>query len=371
MAIRFDKDTRRATNGPMIFFSDPSAEISISDEIRGAIESRLSFYAYRMPGDMIMSFGSSEGVVEGIGQAGFVIAPFLPGNPYLTIPYKSPGKKQLLSANDLNESISPFPSHSTTKEEHENEITAIKKALLKTEGGKIVAARAILIQRRIDIGATFCELCRNHPEALVFCFSTPLTGCWIGASPELLLESASDGIKTMALAGTRKAGSQECWDIKNIEEQSMVTEYIKGIMQKHNLHTETSPTFNKIAGKVEHICTPLTAISRTPLTPDTLSAILHDLSPTPALCGTPREVALEIINENEHFKRGCYGGFCGPYRSPSDFTFYVNLRSALSEESAMSLFAGGGITLLSEPEAEWEETQIKSTTLLDSIHFEN
>ncbi len=92
MAIRFDKDTRRATNGPMIFFSDPSAEISISDEIRGAIESRLSFYAYRMPGDMIMSFGSSEGVVEGIGQAGFVIAPFLPGNPYLTIPYKSPGK---------------------------------------------------------------------------------------------------------------------------------------------------------------------------------------------------------------------------------------------------------------------------------------
>ena len=141
----------------------------------------------------------------------------------------------------------------------------------------------------------------------------------------------------MALAGTRKAGSQECWDIKNIEEQSMVTEYIKGIMQKHNLHTETSPTFNKIAGKVEHICTPLTAISRTLSPPDTLSAILHDLSPTPALCGTPREVALEIINENEHFKRGCYGGFCGPYRSPSDFTFYVNLRSALTEESAMSL----------------------------------
>ena len=60
---------------------------------------------------MIMSFGSSEGVVEGIGQAGFVIAPFLPGNPYLTIPYKSPEKTNL-SANDLNESISfPFAFH--------------------------------------------------------------------------------------------------------------------------------------------------------------------------------------------------------------------------------------------------------------------
>ena len=70
MGIRFDKDTRRATNGPMIFFSDPSAEISLGEEIRGAIESRLSFYAYRRPGDMMITYGSSEGVVEGIGVPG-------------------------------------------------------------------------------------------------------------------------------------------------------------------------------------------------------------------------------------------------------------------------------------------------------------
>lgn len=78
MSIRFDKDARRATNGPMIFFSDPSAMVSLSEEIRGAIESQLAFYAYRMPGDLMISFGSSEHVVEGIGERGFVIAPFCP-----------------------------------------------------------------------------------------------------------------------------------------------------------------------------------------------------------------------------------------------------------------------------------------------------
>lgn len=43
MGIRYNRDTHRATNGPMIFFSDPSAEIDLADEIRGAISSQLSF----------------------------------------------------------------------------------------------------------------------------------------------------------------------------------------------------------------------------------------------------------------------------------------------------------------------------------------
>lgn len=61
MGIRYTRNQSRATNGPMIFFSDPSAEIDLMDEIRGAVSSTLSFYAYRRPGDLMVSFGSSEG----------------------------------------------------------------------------------------------------------------------------------------------------------------------------------------------------------------------------------------------------------------------------------------------------------------------
>ncbi|MDE6335392.1 MAG: hypothetical protein K2L34_02370, partial [Muribaculaceae bacterium] len=87
MGISFELGTRKATNGPMIFFSDPVSEVNLRDEIRGAIESRLCFYAYRMPGDMMVSFGSSEGVIEGFGKSGFVIAPFLPQAKIWAIPY--------------------------------------------------------------------------------------------------------------------------------------------------------------------------------------------------------------------------------------------------------------------------------------------
>ncbi|MDE6299788.1 MAG: chorismate-binding protein, partial [Muribaculaceae bacterium] len=69
----------------------------------------------------------------------------------------------------------------------------------------------------------------------------------------------------------------------------------------------------------------------------------------------------------ERNARGCYGGFCGPYRSAEDFTFYVNLRCAQIERERYCIYSGGGITLKSDTEKEWEETELKATTINDSL----
>lgn len=366
MAIRFDKDAKRATNGPMIFFSDPSAEISLCDEIRGAIESRLSFYAYRSPGDLMITYGSSESVVEGgIGIPGFVIAPFDPTASYLTIPYKPTSQKE-----GKKNIVYTFPENSTSREEHEKEVEQIKKALERIGNGKIVATRILVERGIVDAGATFAELCHKHPSAFVFCFSTPATGCWIGASPELLLESCSNGVSTMALAGSRPTGSSGDWDLKNMKEQEMVTTFIKDTLDKNGFSVTVCDQETRRAGKVEHICTPITAYPEFKMTPDNLSAVLRDLSPTPALCGMPRDLALKIISENENFNRAFYGGFCGPYRSASDFSFHVTLRCCQIEANRYCIYAGGGITRLSSPDAEWNETEIKSTTMRDCLRME-
>ena len=87
MGIRFERNNRKATNGPLIFFSIVKDEAFV-EEIRGAYISGLSFYAYRYPGDSMMSYGSSEGYVVGIETPGFVIGMFDPSKPFLTIPYK-------------------------------------------------------------------------------------------------------------------------------------------------------------------------------------------------------------------------------------------------------------------------------------------
>ncbi len=349
----------------MIFFSDPVSEINLMEEIRGAIGSNLSFYAYRMPGDNLISFGSSEGIVEGIGLPGFVIAPFLTGEKIFTIPYSHTPRSMF--GRCFN-----FPDHSTTHSEHENEISLIQDALSAAGGGKTVATRVKIDNRSVDAGATFLSLAKAYPDAFIYCFATPATGTWIGATPELLLSIANGHLHTMALAGTMPAASEEPWDDKNIEEQQLVTDHILSILSASGITATTSSPFSKQAGVIKHICTLVDADIDPELLDDTswLLKLLTTLSPTPAVCGTPRETSFEIIRNAEHFPRAYYGGYCGPFHSPRDFSFYVSLRCGQLEENRYALYAGGGITLQSDKETEWQETELKLSTLQTRLIFD-
>lgn len=356
MGIRYDRDTFRATNGPLIFFSDPSSKEAFAREVRGALISGLSFYSYRMPQDLMISFGSSEGIVEGIDMPGFVISPFDPNSPVVTIPYK--GGKNLVS----NSKIYSMPERSTTREEYTSEVNEIISDLKDYDRRKVVAARVELREDHIEIAEIFFDFMQRFPEAMIFCFSTPVTGCWIGASPELLLEGHGRQLKTMALAGTRPVGSLNPWDEKNIEEQRIVSDYIIELFKKNDLNPIVEKAFTKPSGNIEHICTPIKGDINNSINFN-LESLLKELSPTPALCGYPKDFALNEIKRLEKFPRGYYGGFCGPYHSNEDFIFHVVLRCASVEEKKYCIYVGGGVTAQSDAESEWKETEAKALNI--------
>ena len=352
MGIRFDRDSKRATNGPMIFFSDPSSQGSLAEEIRGALISGLSFYCYRLPGDLMISFGSSEGFVEDFGEPGFVIGRFEPDAPIITIPYKG------IKSDKTSSHAYYMPDRSTAYEAYCEEVSKIILSLQDNHESKVVIARVDIRLISLDLTEQFFEFCERFPESMVYCFSTPATGCWIGASPELLLEGSQGYLKTMALAGTRMRGSEGEWDIKNREEQKIVTKYIDEIFKSNGFVPEIGKVFTRATGAIEHICTPIEAIVNKK-DPDRLESLIKDLSPTPALCGYPKDFAIKEIKHLEKFDRGCYGGFCGPFHSVENFIFNVVLRCASVDEKKICIYAGGGITWRSVAEAEWKETELK------------
>lgn len=352
MGIRYDKDQRRPTNGPLIFFSDGSSEAAFSEEIRGAIITGLSFYGYRAPRSSMISFGSSEGYLEGIGMPGFVIGMFDPDKPYITIPFKA-----LKSAN--LQSLYNMPSQSTSYESYCKEVESIISALNNKNHAKVVAARVIKREESLDLAETFFDFCHRFPESYIFCFYTPATGCWIGASPELLLESNGNVLNTMALAGTRLKETEKPWDDKNIEEQKIVEDYICETFSTTGLYPTIGEKYSKPTGKIEHICTPISAKIDEDNCFD-LEKLLKKLSPTPALCGYPKEFALRMIRSFEAFDRGCYGGFCGPFSSNNNFCFNVVLRCASVTDHSYLIYTGGGVTAWSNVNSEWEETEIKA-----------
>jgi len=324
----------------------------------------LNFFCLRTPnGDRF--FGASEYVYDGFHPHSFVVAPFEKNCNIFSIP-AGLTLKQIIGLPTVKKTVRPiypFPERSTSKEEHSESVKKIRSSLNDNE--KVVLSKVIVRNATLHITRLFENLCNLYPHAAVFCFFTPETSLYIGASPELLLSAHNEKISTMSLAGTRKTGSSGVWNRKNIIEQRIVTDFITQTLCKASLDPDVSEPFTRTAGNVEHICTLIEA--NLPHKHYDLCRLLSELSPTPALCGYPKQNALALINECEVHSRGYYGGYFGYVKSEGDFDLYVNLRSLRHDAGRVAIFAGGGITNLSEPLEEWNETEAKASLLTEMI----
>lgn len=212
--------------------------------------------------------------------------------------------------------------------------------------------------------ALFESLCYSFPSAFVYLLSSASTGVWIGASPELLLATGGSRITTMALAGTRPSGTQGPWGEKELEEQHWVARFIsEKLLESGCIGIEQSATYTATAGAVEHIRTDFRAILQSK-SPNALLKVMH---PTPAVCGWPSEEAAKVISETETHNRSWYTGYLGPVNMEQKTSLFVNLRCMQADQTDAAIYAGGGITIDSDAEKEWEETSIKSLTLLAEI----
>jgi isochorismate synthase len=95
--------------------------------------------------------------------------------------------------------------------------------------------------------------------------------------------------------------------------------------------------------------------------------LIMQLHPTPAVCGLPKEKALRGILSTEKHNREYYAGFCGPLNHGGTTDLFVNLRCMKIFPDKLALYTGGGLTADSDPEKEWEETEMTAATLLSMI----
>ncbi len=224
-----------------------------------------------------------------------------------------------------------------------------------------------------DPVATFQQLCDRYPGAFVSLVAVPGIGTWIGASPELLLADDGASLSTMALAGTQarpidRPLTAVAWSQKEVEEQALVSDYVRDFFQRAAVANveETGPR-TVAAGNIVHLQTAFrVALPHAPRM-DLANRILHELHPTSAVCGMPKDKALAFILRNERYDRSFYSGFLGPVHVDGQSHLYVNLRCMQIRERITALYVGGGVTANSDPDAEWLETELKAETLLDVL----
>lgn len=271
-------------------------------------------------------------------------------------------------------------------------IDLVKKGIAEIESEifqKVVLSRTkqIILPADFDIINIFDKLCETYASAFVSAVSLPHLGVvWIGASPETLVSQDSKGIfRTMALAGTQSAydadgnlikTSEALWRQKEIEEQSFVTRYIINCLKRIRVREfEEEGPKTVIAGNLMHLRTDIIIDTVAINFPQLATVMLDLLHPTSAVCGMPKIPATEFILANEGYDREFYSGFLGPVNMQSsegevESHIFVNLRTMKLQENTATLYAGCGITADSNPEKEWNETEMKTQTLFKVLSLQ-
>jgi isochorismate synthase len=342
----------------------------------------LPFVSFRLPGhenpvtiygpDSFEKYQQIENILG--RQIGFVMAPYEAGAPLLWLKAEKIAEGFYIDAfwpagiNSADCQLSDPVVQEIGKQEYVLQVQEAISHIKSGEAGKIVVSRQLIQDwpgASQNAGHLFRNLCRQYPDVFVYLANIPDVGLWTGASPEVLLKSDAGIVSTMSLSGTRKTQKLSSpWGQKEIDEHQWVSRYIaEGLEAAGCDQLDVSPMHTMQAGSVEHLITNYSA--RCP--DNQLPALIHALHPTPAVCGWPTAVARRLIGNIEHYDRSFYTGYLGPVWGAGSFHLFVNLRCMYLVNNKAVVYVGGGITTDSDPETEWEETEMKSRTMLGAI----
>ena len=104
------------------------------------------------------------------------------------------------------------------------------------------------------------------------------------------------------------------------------------------------------------------------------SEILEATFPMGSMTGAPKKSVMETIDVLEPTRRGLYSGTVGYLNPAGDFDFNVVIRSIFynSDTQKASYGVGGGITIYSDPEKEYEECLLKAAAIKKVLsHHDN
>lgn len=276
-------------------------------------------------------------------------------------------------------------TNTVARQRFEHSVAAAVSAMQEGAFRKVVLSRTktIAFEGELDAVALFEQLCVAYPTAFVSAVWLPnQQQIWISATPERLVSADSAGMfRTVSLAGTQSAydadgrlkrTAEALWSQKEIEEQSMVSRYIIECFKKIRLreYLEEGPK-TVLAGNMMHLGSQFTVDTNAVRYPQLGTVMIRLLHPTSAVCGMPRADAFAFINQHEGYDREFYSGFLGPVNmAPNkaeigpESHLFVHIRCMKIEANTATLYAGAGLTEDSDPQKEWQETELKCQTLL-------
>ncbi len=254
----------------------------------------------------------------------------------------------------------------------------VRQAMQAIEDGrltKVVLARkkALYAQEGFSLETVLGRLSNAYANCSVFAIDNG-SSSFVGATPESLVSLENGALSLRCLAGTMARGDSP------EEEQAFAKELFNSPKER----LEHATVVDMLADSLKDVCTELrwdadpgvvqlkdvqhlaTSFSGRIDGSSDILQLVKLLHPTPALGGTPTKRAMETIRRLEG-DRGWYGAPLGWLDQHGEGEFSVAIRSALLRGNQATLFAGAGIVKGSDPDREFQETELKFRPLIGAL----
>ena len=271
----------------------------------------------------------------------------------------------------------PFTRAESERADWESAVKGALSAIGEDRVSKVVLARTldVITESPLDPIEVAHHLWRGSHGSHIFYFE-PEDGCaLVGAAPEIVTDVSGGEFHATAVAGTVARGEtpkeQERFakrllasEKEGVEQRIALDDMIERLGPlAEEIEAQPVPHVLTLA-RLQHLETDIHA--RLPEGTSALT-VLEALHPTPAVCGLPRDAALEFLQEEEPFERGWYAGPVGWFDLAGNGVFVPALRCAVVQDLRWRLFAGAGIVEGSDPGLEWDETSIKFEPMLRAL----
>nr|MBA3569390.1 chorismate-binding protein [Pyrinomonadaceae bacterium] len=194
-------------------------------------------------------------------------------------------------------------------------------------------------------------------------------------SPELFFERRGDSIKTKPMKGTINRGrwaledeglaQQLAESPKDRAENVMIVDLLRNDLGKISVPGSVRVAKLFEVERYETLWQMTSTVESTLRSDVGLADVVAALFPCGSITGAPKIRTMEIIRELEPFPRGIYTGTIGFIRPGGDCVFNVAIRTVVldSDTGAATFGVGGGITIDSTAEREYDECILKSSFL--------
>ena len=194
-------------------------------------------------------------------------------------------------------------------------------------------------------------------------------------SPELFFRRTGNHVVTKPMKGTVRRGrwSQEDQDLaqwlkhssKDRAENVMIVDLLRNDLGKVSIPGSVHVSSLFDLERFETVWQMTSTVEATLCDGTSLVDLMRALFPCGSITGAPKIRTMQIIRELEHFSRGAYTGAIGLLKPGGDCVFNVAIRTVVIDtELGMATFGvGGGVTIDSTAEREYEECLVKATFL--------